>query len=348
MYSWYQNGEYLNRYKNCTLESLNNTKFFIQNEENHYLIEKNPYIISLVSIIKFRLFKKILLESTDLNEFVNTPFNFEKSSRDINYLPIRKSILSREFFASIDDDLGVEGTSLIPRKLYIRNTRRESNYSKSIINKIKKIYYKHLGEKLRYLIMYLLTKRDYRSDFRDSFKGEKLENIPWINYKALDFLEKIVLPESKNVFEFGSGSSTLYFKNKGLNIESVEHNSKYFDEVLSKIGVKFIPPVIIDMDKENNYLSDQYFGYSFENYVNSIAGEKKYDVIFIDGRCRIECIKKSLQYLNNNGWIILNNSNRKRYKLNLPKELEDFEKYIFKSSVRGLLHMEETSFFRKK
>ena len=54
---------------------------------------------------------------------------------------------------------------------------------------------------------------------------------------------------------------------------------------------------------------------SFKKYVNSIDKypQKYFDVIFIDGRDRNSCVKKSITKIQQDGIIILDNSERERY-----------------------------------
>ena len=56
-------------------------------------------------------------------------------------------------------------------------------------------------------------------------------------------------------------------------------------------------------------------GYGFENYVKSIGKVgKKFDIIVIDGRCRVLAFEYSKKFLKKDGIIIFDNSNRNRYK----------------------------------
>ena len=83
---------------------------------------------------------------------------------------------------------------------------------------------------------------------------------------------------------------------------------------------------------------------SFKKYVlkpNLI--NKKFDIIFIDGRSRIKCLINSLDLIKKNGVIIFDNSNRKEYK----KAIHNFplKRKTFAGLCPTLPYISETTFF---
>jgi hypothetical protein len=66
-----------------------------------------------------------------------TPFDFEKSSHDVHWLPIRTGLSKQELFASIDDDSIAPGSSLISRGLYPAREPRKVMGSSEHIRPIK-------------------------------------------------------------------------------------------------------------------------------------------------------------------------------------------------------------------
>ena len=52
--------------------------------------------------------------------------------------------------------------------------------------------------------------------------------IPWFTYSAIEFLSER-MNKKMNVFEFGSGNSTLFFAKRVNQITSVEHNKDWYD-----------------------------------------------------------------------------------------------------------------------
>jgi predicted O-methyltransferase YrrM len=59
----------------------------------------------------------------------------------------------------------------------------------------------------------------------------------------------------------------------------------------------------------------EYKGYSFKNYVKLINKYPDYhfDIVFVDGRSRVACIKHALKKIKNGGVLILDNSERDEY-----------------------------------
>ncbi len=127
-YSWFINGlgikslESVNYKQTKNIIFFNYTKkvlnkrleWFKKNQIDNHLL----YIISQQSIMKSTLFRKIL----NIKEFSffkkNLPFAFEKNHRFTNWLPYKIALVKKEFFASIDDDVGHKNYSLISRGLY--------------------------------------------------------------------------------------------------------------------------------------------------------------------------------------------------------------------------------------
>lgn len=116
---------------------------------------------------------------------------------------------------------------------------------------------------------------------------------PWFTYAAIHFLNSIDLHE-KRIFEFGSGFSTLYFRNRGAIVTSVEDNHFWKDK--------------IDATSSSTTHSQILFKEGAE-YVNApLTFPYKFDLIVVDGSFREECAKVAIRALSNNGFIILDNS----------------------------------------
>ena len=88
---------------------------------------KDWYIVSCVSIMERNFFLKILSSKKPyLKRWSRSlPHDFEKKSRDRVVKSINHAMPNEELFASIDDDLGVSGYSLISRNLYPKRISRE-------------------------------------------------------------------------------------------------------------------------------------------------------------------------------------------------------------------------------
>lgn len=158
--------------------------------------------------------------------------------------------------------------------------------------------------------------------------------VPWFTYPSIDFISER-LTGSMKVFEFGSGNSTLFFANKVQGIISLEHNKEWFEIISgtlpSNSKIYFVHPKTL------------------EAYMRPLlSSDHKYDVIIIDGLFRNECLTKSLDYLNESGVLILDDSERVEYSDGINKVLlENFRQLDFWGISPGYLYKKATSIFYK-
>jgi hypothetical protein len=99
-------------------------------KKSHYFDSNDDFIINcLASIISKSFFTKILMSPKPyLKRWPkHTPFDFEKKSKDKVSDIIFHSLPNQELFATIDDDRGLPGSSLISRGLYPKRHGKEKN-----------------------------------------------------------------------------------------------------------------------------------------------------------------------------------------------------------------------------
>ena len=127
--------------------------------------------------------------------------------------------------------------------------------------------------------------------------------IPWLTTGSIEFLEQYFL-ENKNpkVLEFGSGSSTVWFAQRTKNLTSIEHNENWHDIVKKKLSE-------MDNTTVNLILKER----PYDSICSQFSTET-FDLILVDGRDRIRCIKAAIHLLKPGGVMMLDNSNRARYK----------------------------------
>lgn len=157
------------------------------------------------------------------------------------------------------------------------------------------------------------------------------KQVPWVPYLVTQFLDNY-LTLGMDVFEWGSGGSTLYFADKGCNVVSVEHDKVWYDRigpVLTDAGVHYlyIPPdsgaVTVPHDK-----SDPMIYYSgsmsvcFRKYASAIDEYGLFDLVFVDGRARPSCLLHGCKHVKPGGFLLLDNSDRDYY---LQKTLQCFK-----------------------
>ena len=123
--------------------------------------------------------------------------------------------------------------------------------------------------------------------------------IPWMNFNVIELLDQR-LDKDLTLFEFGSGYSTRFYANRVKAVTSLEYDDHWYQllksQVSENVNLIFRPE---DVDGE---------------YCRVIAEQKqKFDVVVVDGRDRVNCIKQSLAALSDRGVILLDDSQRERY-----------------------------------
>jgi hypothetical protein len=115
--------------------------------------------------------------------------------------------------------------------------------------------------------------------------------IPWFTYGAIAYLEQFDL-SSRDVFEFGSGNSTIFWQTRTRSVVSVEDDPQWFGEIHSQIdSARVRHTLVIEKDE----------------YVSSVS-HGEYDIIVIDGSHREACVSPALAALRTGGFIVLDNA----------------------------------------
>jgi len=118
--------------------------------------------------------------------------------------------------------------------------------------------------------------------------------IPWYTYPAIEYLDNFDFTQC-DVFEFGSGNSSLYWSSRSKSVVSVEDNQAWYEIVIKNI--------------RNNqtliYRSDE------AGYIGALTEQNRYfDIIVIDGNHRLNCTIEAIKMINPDGIILLDNSDR--------------------------------------
>jgi hypothetical protein len=154
------------------------------------------------------------------------------------------------------------------------------------------------------------------------------ERMPWMTIDAIEMLED-KLSNQARVFEFGGGGSTLFFLDRVAEVNTVEHDSIWFEELLKNTekskkwnGLLMEPKRIdnfssLSQSNPEHYISDdpKFINFSFEDYVKAIDKfpDNYFDLVSIDGRSRPSCIKHAISKIKKGGWLLLDNAEREYY-----------------------------------
>jgi tRNA A58 N-methylase Trm61 len=154
--------------------------------------------------------------------------------------------------------------------------------------------------------LYSLYKRGYLFEMGwfESFRTKEAidrqgQPIPWITYPCLTFLAGRIDP-GLTVFEYGCGNSTLWWAERVAKVVSCEHDRPWYEHVVplipANVELKHVPLV--------------YGG----EYCQQVAKyQDEFDVVFIDGRDRVNCAKHALAALKTGGVVIFDNSDLSDY-----------------------------------
>lgn len=168
---------------------------------------------------------------------------------------------------------------------------------KNIRNLISSIYNLFVTEKNKKIIninKIFLKSYGFNNSLVNGFPCDSNNNnLPWYTYSSIEYLNNINF-KNCSVFEWGSGSSSIYWSTKAKSVVSVEHNKFWFKKLMTKKNKNM---TILLKNKKKEYVN------TLDELKNS------FDVIIIDGEYRLDCCKKDLlNYLKKNGIIVLDNS----------------------------------------
>jgi predicted O-methyltransferase YrrM len=138
------------------------------------------------------------------------------------------------------------------------------------------------------------------------------EPLPWYTYPCIEWLATRLQPTDA-VFEFGAGSSTLWYARKVEQVVSVEHDDTWFSRVAAASPPNAQAHLCnSDHDEVGELVPDQ----ALSSYAGSIKRYplNSFDVVAVDGLERMTCTWAALPHLKDDGLLILDNSDRQAYR----------------------------------
>ena len=128
--------------------------------------------------------------------------------------------------------------------------------------------------------------------------------IPMMSYSIIEFFKER-LSSDMILFEYGSGNSTLFFSKLVKKVISVEHDKEWYEKLQSKLPEN-VELYFVKLEYNSDYC----------RMVQKLNIE--FDIIIVDGRDRVNCLKNSYEYLKEDGIIILDDMYRERYQEVIP------------------------------
>ncbi|HTD39436.1 MAG TPA: hypothetical protein VK671_02360 [Mucilaginibacter sp.] len=134
----------------------------------------------------------------------------------------------------------------------------------------------------------------------DSIVDNANNPLPWVTYPFIKFIENR-LHQKLDVFEYGSGNSTLYYSKYVGSVDSVESDLFWYDKIKNTMpgNVNLFYCELTDDDG------------AYCRYANQT--NKSYDLIIVDGGDRVNCCKQSIGTLKAEGVLVLDDSERTEY-----------------------------------
>lgn len=181
---------------------------------------------------------------------------------------------------------------------------------------------------------YLADKGWFDAHKTKSAIDENGNAIPWVTYSFIDFIKDRITKEH-NIFEFGSGNSTIFYAKLAGSVYSVEHDKDWFERS-SKINLPNVKMIQCDLVPGGAYCK------------SAAPTGKKFHVIIVDGRDRVNCCKQAVESLAENGVIVLDDSERAEYaEAHVYLKAKGFKYLPFSGMAPGVIISKYTSIFYK-
>ncbi|WP_316802183.1 FkbM family methyltransferase [Pedobacter nototheniae] len=158
--------------------------------------------------------------------------------------------------------------------------------------------------------------------------------LPWVTYSFIDFIKERI-NKTQHIFEYGSGSSTLFYAERAATVTSVEHDKNWFENV-KNTSPSNAEMIFCHLEKDGEYAK------------KATLLNKKFDIIIVDGRDRVNCCKYSIEALSAEGVLVLDDSEREVYNAaRLLLKEKGFKEISFSGISPGLFYEKATSVFYK-
>ena len=151
---------------------------------------------------------------------------------------------------------------------------------------------------------------------------EKYRGLPSMSIRAISVMDLYLIP-SMEVFEWGSGGSTIFFRRRA-RVVTIEHDQEWFNTVDGAIeywklrpkGLMWVVEPVDEPNPEYATAKEGFAGWSFEKYAKAIDEypDEHFDLISVDGRSRSACMRHAYPKLKQGGLLVLDDANRPQYR----------------------------------
>jgi precorrin-6B methylase 2 len=151
---------------------------------------------------------------------------------------------------------------------------------------------------------------------------------------------KNYLKNNQRVLEWGCGSSTISISKLVKEVHSIEHNKDWYNKINPTTSNTNISLYLCEPD--NEYVEGGHCGtfQQFETYIKKPLELGNFDLIFIDGRARIECAK-ICKDISHEDTLIFIHDYRGRYEVENYKEIENYLTFISEINNLALFNIKK-------
>ncbi|WP_456403778.1 hypothetical protein [Hydrogenimonas sp.] len=159
--------------------------------------------------------------------------------------------------------------------------------------------------------------------------------LPWVTYSFIDFISER-LNKEMDLFEFGSGNSTLWYARRVNRVVSLEHDYRWFVEYKERVP-----------DNVSLFYRELEEGGAYAKFLETM--DHLFDIVVVDGRERVECIRHTVGSLKEGGVIVLDDSERESYREGIDYlTRQGFKRVDFWGISPGLFYKKCTTIFYRK
>lgn len=145
-------------------------------------------------------------------------------------------------------------------------------------------------------------------------------DTPWWTFESADLVAAHLAERpGARVFEWGSGASTAWLSRRAAEVVAVEHDAEWADQVrpLTGPGVRVltVPPAPASPASTVRSRKPGFEDLDFGAYVAAVDDQDGvFDLVVIDGRAREACLARAVRHLAEDGLIVFDNVDRRRYR----------------------------------
>lgn len=145
-------------------------------------------------------------------------------------------------------------------------------------------------------------------------------DLAWWSYAAIDAVDAHLAARAgqARVFEYGSGASTAWLARRSADVTSVEHDAGFAQVLRPLLPEHGVDLRVVTAERSSAPAVPSrrrgHEGLDFTRYVRAIDDTRgSFDLVVVDGRARVACVRAALPRLAQGGLVLLDNADRDEY-----------------------------------